>query len=822
MIRLRTFGGLGIDRDGAPHEELAIPRKALALLALVAVHGVVGRERLMALLWPDSRAERARGSLKQAIHLLRRHLDVPDLLLGASELRLNPDRIDSDVGRFLEALSSGELAAAVELYRGPFLEGVHVEAAGEFERWVEAEREFLARRHLQALEGLARAAAAAGDQPAAVEWWKRLQGADPLNTPAALELIDALERIGDRAGALRHARVHQLLLQEELGLSPDPELVLRVERLRAGGTPPGPESGAGSGPEFGETTDPATTAPPPWPSPPASHSSPSESHPSQPTSLSSPPAEAPSGPPAATPTGRPAARSVPFRRALVGAAGGVAAMILILWIVASGVGPASESPSDNLWVPGPVGDRASVAVLPFVDMSSDGSLEHWADGVSEEILNTLAGIREIRLPARTSSFFFKGQNVSVREIAELLGVHHVLDGSVRATEGRLRISAQLVDARADRLLWSATFDPDLGDVVAVQEEIARTVAEALRVEFDLIGTASAFPATPGAEAHELYLRGLFHWHRRSTPDFVLAIRHFEEATRLEPEYARPWAGLALLYAVLPTTFVSPVPIEVARARLEETARRALALDPTLAEVHAALGLGYHLDWRWDEAEREFLRALELNLELPTAHQWYAAHQAKTRRPDEARASILRALELDPLSLVIRNDLGLIHLINRDFPEARQAWLRALADDPGFIIPQFFLHRLDLMEGDLAGAEEWGRRWAAMTRSMTVEEITLLTRAVGDEALRPAALGLLDDWEGAPAARWHDLAFYRVLLGDKEGAIRVLSRGTEERTPMMTQLVNFAWFDPLREDAGFRTLLVQVAPWAIGPLEEGGT
>ena len=339
-------------------------------------------------------------------------------------------------------------------------------------------------------------------------------------------------------------------------------------------------------------------------------------------------------------------------------------------------------------------DAISIAVLPFVDMSPDGSLEHWADGVAEEILNTLAGIREIRVPARTSSFHFKGRSVPVRQIAELLGVNHVLEGSVRASGDRLRFTAQLIDARDDRHLWSATFDPEDDDVFAVEAEIARTVAAALRVE---LGLAPAPPPSPGAEAHELYLRGLFHWHRRSAPDLLMALRHFEEATRLEPSYARPWAGLALVYAVVPINFVPTLPIPEARVRLETVARPALELDPSLAEVHAALGLGYHFDWRWEDAEREFLRALELNPRLATARQWYAEHLAKTGRGALALEQVERALELDPLSLVIRSDIGLIHFINGDFAPARAQWERVLADDPAFILPHFFLHRLDLLD-----------------------------------------------------------------------------------------------------------------------------
>jgi TolB-like protein/Tfp pilus assembly protein PilF len=460
---------------------------------------------------------------------------------------------------------------------------------------------------------------------------------------------------------------------------------------------------------------------------------------------------------------------------------------------------------------GEVGQRTSVAVLPFVDMSPGGDQEHWADGIAEEILHTLARIREIRVPARTSSFSFKGQNRPIGEIARELGVDHVLEGSVRTSGDRLRITAQLIDAREDRHLWSATFDPGPEDVFHVQTEIARAVAEALRVELDLPVGGAGPPSPPVGVAHELYLRGLFHWNRRSAPDLLLAVRHLEEATAIDPAYARAWAGLALVHAVIPINFVPPIPIPEARARMEEAAARALELDPTLAEVHAALGLGYHFAWRWDDAERAFLRALELNPRYSTAHQWYGEHLAKTGRPAQARASVERALELDPLSLVIRNDLGLVHLLGRDFPRARQAWEAVLGMDPTFVLPHFFLHRLDLLEGNLAEAEEWGRRWAALTGAATVEEVTLLTRAVGDPSLRPAALALLEGWESGPAPRWHDLAFYRTQLGDVEGAIRMLERGVGEGAPMMVQVGSAPWFDPLRDEAGFQALVAVVIP-----------
>jgi TolB-like protein/DNA-binding SARP family transcriptional activator/tetratricopeptide (TPR) repeat protein len=791
MYRLRTFGGLGLERNGAPLEDLATHRKSLALLAVVALHEAIGRERLMALLWPESSTERARGSLKQAVHLLRRQLDAPDLLLGTAELRLNPERIECDARLFLEALASGDTLAAVALYRGPFLEGLHLESTDEFERWAAAEREVLARRHREALEALARGAAGEGDTSAEVAWWQRLQGVDPLNTPVALELIDALERAGDRAGALRHGRIHEVMLLEELGLAPSEALVRRMEELRS--SEPVPRPDAAPAPRASPARD--------RPEPEVGEAAAEELD----AVRSDPPA--------------PSMRPPSSRRRLGPAAMAVvllAAFVLLAWLTRGGEATPERSATGN---PGAeVESRwpeelTSIAVLPFVDMTPESDHEHLADGIAEEILHTLAGIREIRVPARTSSFFFKGRNIPVREIAETLGVQHVLEGSIRESQGEVRITAQLIDAVEDRHLWSATFDPEDDDVFAVQAEIARIVAQALRVELAL-PPEGGHRVAPGPEAHELYLRGLFHWNRRSTPDLLAALRHFEEATRLEPDYARAWAGLSLVYALLPITFVPPIPVEVARARLEETARRALTLDPSLAEVHAALGLGYHFDWRWEAAEAEFRRALELNPRLSTANQWYAEHLAKTGRGQEALEHVERALELDPLSLVVANDVGLIHLLNRDFGRARESWLAVLADDPSFVLPHFFLHRLDLLQGNLPAAEEWGRRWAALTGAMTVDEVILLTRATSEPALRPAALELLDAMEITPTVRWHDLAFYRTRIGDVPGALRALERGVEVRAPMMVQIVTAPWFDPIREEPRFQALLGAVAPWAV--------
>jgi TolB-like protein/DNA-binding SARP family transcriptional activator len=236
MYRLRTFGGLAVEQDGAILDRICAHRKALALLAVLSAQGGAGRERLMALLWPESDAGHARGSLNQTTHWLRRQLGAPDLLLGASELRLNPTHVESDVQRFRQALQAGDSAVAVSQYTGPFLDGFYLDRAPEFERWTESERMELASRYAEVLEQLARDAERRGEATRAATLWRRLQAVDPLNARVALSLMQALETRGDRPAALRHAAVHEALLRDELGIGPDASVAALAERLRALGS----------------------------------------------------------------------------------------------------------------------------------------------------------------------------------------------------------------------------------------------------------------------------------------------------------------------------------------------------------------------------------------------------------------------------------------------------------------------------------------------------------------------------------------------------------------------------------------------------------
>ncbi|HSB52925.1 MAG TPA: BTAD domain-containing putative transcriptional regulator, partial [Gemmatimonadales bacterium] len=261
MLRLKTFGGLALTRDGAPVEGAGAQRRRLALLALLAAAGERGlpREKVLSLLWPESDPERARKSLAQAVYALRRELGSEELIVGVTEVRLGWEGFSSDLADFRAAIQANDPEKAVALYEGPFLDGVYIDEAPEFERWAETERGSLAHEYVVLLEQLARGADKRGEHRAAVGWWRKLANADPLNSKVALGLMLALRAIGDRGGALQHFRVYEMLLRQELDLAPDRSLVELAESLRRASASPLAEAAA--------SPPAATPAEPPEPHP---------------------------------------------------------------------------------------------------------------------------------------------------------------------------------------------------------------------------------------------------------------------------------------------------------------------------------------------------------------------------------------------------------------------------------------------------------------------------------------------------------------------------------------------------------------------------
>lgn len=490
------------------------------------------------------------------------------------------------------------------------------------------------------------------------------------------------------------------------------------------------------------------------------------------------------------------------RRSMHARAATLLGTLLVLVVAALAVPALRRSAADRAAA---AGERASVAVMPFADTSPARDQAHLGEGVAEEILNALTQVNGLRVPARSSSFAFKGTDAPLSEIARQLDVRTVLEGSVHRDGNRIRITVRLVDARGNRHLWSQTFDRRISDIFAVQAEIAGTVAEALRVR--LAPPATAQPPTRNLVAYELYLRGLFHWNRRTSQDLGQAIDFFTQATQHDSTYAQAYAGLALAYAVLqPMHPSTPDTLERGHA----AATRALALDPTLAEAHAARGYAFHWQWRWSDAERELQRAIALNPAYATAYEWYGEHLVKMGRTDEGEELVRRAIVLDPLSLVAQSDLGIVLMLSRRYDEAIAQLERVHRADPGFPIALYVLHRTHLLAGDTAAAAEAGRRWAELVGMSEPADMVILTHAVHDAGQRTAALAVLERWQASPAPVWLDIAMYYAMMDERDRAIDAIERAMELRLPMMAQLNVTPWLDPLRDDPRMADILRRMA------------
>jgi adenylate cyclase len=454
-------------------------------------------------------------------------------------------------------------------------------------------------------------------------------------------------------------------------------------------------------------------------------------------------------------------------------------------------------------------DPSSVAVLPFLDPGGAPGEEYFAAGIAEEILDELAQVPGLRVTARTSSFHFAGRDAPVSEIARQLGVAAVLDGSVRRDGDRVRVSARLSDA-TDRQLWARTFDANMADVFGVQIEIARTVAQALRTRL-----SPERPQTPpAAAAHDLYLQGLFHWNRRGV-HVRRAIDLFEEAVRLEPDYARAHAGLGLAWAVVHHTTPDIRPDD-ALARAAAAAGRAIELDPTLPDAHAALGYTYVWLWRWDDALRELEQAVALNPNHSGSRQWYGELLAQTGRPAEAEAQLRQAVALDPLSAVAHGNLGLVLLLGGRVNEAIAQLEATQRMDPALAFPLILLHRAYLLTGRYDDARTAGRRFAELLSARDPADLMTLVDAIADPDRRGPGRAVLERWRRTARPDWVDIAFYQVMMGDHDAALDALERALAERAPMLSTVRDSPLWRALKGHPRFEKIVEQVGNAPPGP------
>ena len=335
-------------------------------------------------------------------------------------------------------------------------------------------------------------------------------------------------------------------------------------------------------------------------------------------------------------------------------------------------------------------EQPSIAVLSFANLSSDPEQEYFCDGMAEEIINALSHIEDLQVVARTSALSFKGQAIDVREIGRRLGVKTVMEGSVRRSGSRLRITTQLVDVASGYHLWSEKFDRDLEDVFAIQDEISLAVVENLRVRLQKGDeTRLAKRHTDDPVAYGLYLKGRYFWNKRSEEGTKKAISLFEQATQADSGYAPAYAGLADCYVTL--GFYDILPPKEAFPTAKAAAEKAIGLDSLLAEAHTSLaGVRLYYDWDWEGAEREFKNAIELNPGYSTAYQWYAEYLAFMGRYDESIGMGKRSMELDPLSPIIASNLASFYFVAGQYDTAIEEFRKALEMDSNLAVARIYL------------------------------------------------------------------------------------------------------------------------------------
>lgn len=331
----------------------------------------------------------------------------------------------------------------------------------------------------------------------------------------------------------------------------------------------------------------------------------------------------------------------------------------------------------------------SIAVLPFVNMSNDPEQEYFSDGIAEEILNSLSHLKNLDVAGRTSSFQFKGKNIDLRELGKKLGVNAVLEGSVRKQQNRLRVTAQLINVEDGFNLWSQKYDREMDDIFAIQDEIALSVTQNLKITLlDQERTIITKVHTDNKDAYDLYLKGRFYWNRRG-PGLKKALEFFSQAIQLDPDFSLAYAGIADTYALF--AFYSIAPPHVVIPQAKQAAERAISLNPSRVEPYSVLAyITVYYDWDWDKAQKQFDKAIAINPGYAPAHYWYSNYLSFIKRDFEGSvAEAFKSIELEPFIPHTHNTLVSVYLCLGKYEEAVKASKTAIELDENTFLSYYF-------------------------------------------------------------------------------------------------------------------------------------
>ncbi len=464
-------------------------------------------------------------------------------------------------------------------------------------------------------------------------------------------------------------------------------------------------------------------------------------------------------------------------------------------------------------------------MLPLENLSGDKEQDYFADGMTEELITNLAKIKALKVISRTSMMRYKGTNKPLPEIAKELGVDALVEGSVQRSGQRVRITAQLIHAATDQHLWAESYERDLRDVLALQNEVARAIAREIKITLSPDEQTRISQARPvNLEAYELYLKGRYHFDQRNLgPQELRTARdYFEQALQRDPSYAPAYSGLADAYVVL--AFRGAIPRAEGYERAQAAATKALELDESLAEAHASLaGVKGDYDLDWAGSERELKRAIELNPNYAQAHDWYAQYLTYQGRHDEAIAEARRAVQLDPLTRHFNNLLGSALFFARRYDEAIEHFRKMTELDPKDAGSYYMLGNAYELKGAYRQAIEPYKKWAALVepdaKKWADEEGFLLTepeakkhlaglkQAYSQGDMHAVDRYLKGEIERRPKSfppEWMATVYAR--LGEKDRAFPWLEKMVAERSPGAFYLKVEPDWDPLRSDPRFRDLL----------------
>jgi TolB-like protein/DNA-binding winged helix-turn-helix (wHTH) protein/Tfp pilus assembly protein PilF len=453
----------------------------------------------------------------------------------------------------------------------------------------------------------------------------------------------------------------------------------------------------------------------------------------------------------------------------------------------------------------------SLAVLPLENLSGDPSQDYFADGMTDELITRLAQISALRVISRTSTMTYKNVHKSLAEIASELNVDAVVEGSVSRSADRIRVTAQLIDARNDKHVWAESYDENIRDTLVLQSRITRAIAERIRANLNSEELATVDKSkTVNPAAYEAYLKGRYFWNKRTADGLRTAIEYFSRAIEIDPNNAEAYSGLADAYAISGDWKYGVLPPHDAFSKATAAAAEALVLDNTLGEAHASLAFALDLyGWDWDAAEREYTQAIKFNPGYATAHQWYSWHLFMVGRNDDAMFELKRAQSLDPLSLIINADIADALCVAGRYDEAIEQSKKTLKMDANFAIGHYELgqalvqtHMYDEAIAEFQKAIELSGPSGAFESN--------LGYAYAISGRKEEASKILDDLESRRIQNPSvdaDIALIYVGLGNRDEAMARLDSAFESR--FKASILLRPAFDPLRSDVRFQDLVRRI-------------